>query len=805
MANITETVPFNFNELYTELQTKFADKGYDIEEGSNTSQLITAMAYLTSMLNVNTAVNINETILPLATKRDNALQDARALGYEVAHKQSYKYRLTIMLDQGDHTIPKYTEFTADGKSYYYMGKQLEFTGVPVEGKEISIDVKEGTLYKFIDNPEILNITTSTILDSNGNTIAQYYVDIPFADVEEDGIEVFLTYYDELGNLYNKEQWYQEKQFALDKDTNLTGKFVRIDNIQYKTPRIYFKYGGIGTGVRIGTIVDINVLTTNGIDGGISDISDPTIMSTTIENIEITAIEIILEGTNEESLASIQENAPRFWNSANRAVTKSDYVAICDRHSAVKTSQIWGGDDEFPKCPGHIWFSFLPSTYTRAYDIDTFSTDYQLQLPEDTTNWFVENEEIRSTQYSEDGILYNPGVWDVLDNYKIPTLEFHNRHPVYLDFQYDLEILKYNIKTSKADIHQEVFDVIDNYFTGIKEAKATESFNIEYFHSSLMKRIDTDLSDISGFNNALTTKLMICDKNISTENTEQAYKDLFLQFAIPFEDYFTTSGELITSVLPSIDTENFIEETGMNIYTDWSNITGNVSTDQIIIAPIRAHLVVDENVTENISAYNIAIPGSGQYIPQTTIVAPDDAAATVLTYNLTTISVDGNIKDYGVHYTIDQGVITFMQAINAGSIIRIENNNIVGHYNLFNNYKKYITIQFYINAIGYGGTGTTIRDLYAGPKSYLTTDDGFYDFTINSYYLTTEGFAIFNETTADSVTGSSIKKVPVEAYYTLSTLTRDLFDTIRYMNLNYHSPNFKLMKNIIPRLRSVTFA
>ena len=56
MAEIIETVPFNFDDTYKGIEDLFAEKGYDIEEGSNTAQLITAMAYISSMLNVNTAV-----------------------------------------------------------------------------------------------------------------------------------------------------------------------------------------------------------------------------------------------------------------------------------------------------------------------------------------------------------------------------------------------------------------------------------------------------------------------------------------------------------------------------------------------------------------------------------------------------------------------------------------------------------------------------------------------------------------------------------------------------------------------------
>jgi len=87
MAEIKETVPFSFDEIYDGIADLFADKGYDSPyDGSNLSQLITSMAYTVSTLNANTAVNINETILTLAQKRDNIVQDARLLGYEQLRK-----------------------------------------------------------------------------------------------------------------------------------------------------------------------------------------------------------------------------------------------------------------------------------------------------------------------------------------------------------------------------------------------------------------------------------------------------------------------------------------------------------------------------------------------------------------------------------------------------------------------------------------------------------------------------------------------------------------------------------------------
>ena len=92
---LKETIPFNFDDIFSNVQAKFEANGYDTQPGSNTMQLVTAMSYLISMLNTNTAVNINENLLTLARKRNNILQDARLLGYEPGNKVSYHYELEL--------------------------------------------------------------------------------------------------------------------------------------------------------------------------------------------------------------------------------------------------------------------------------------------------------------------------------------------------------------------------------------------------------------------------------------------------------------------------------------------------------------------------------------------------------------------------------------------------------------------------------------------------------------------------------------------------------------------------------------
>lgn len=959
MANIIETVPFNFDELYNGLKTKFEEKGYDTAEGSNTSQLITAMAYLTSMLNVNTAVNINETILPLATKRNNALQDARALGYEIQHKQSYSYMLTIALTAGNHTIPKYSKFSVGGKNYYYMGKQIDITDW-VEGAAIELQVIEGTLHKYAEDTT-LSVTIANVVDSSGATLPQYFIDIPYADVEEGGIEVFVTYYDDYGNLVTKERWYRSDHFMIDADTALQKQFVRLDNIEYRTPRIYFTLAGVGEGLRLGSIVEMNVLTTSAGDGAIADLTAVNTVTHDITGATITKIALINEGADEEPIESIQLNAPKFYNSANRAVTKSDYEAICNRQSSVETSLVWGGDDEFPKCPGHIWFSFLPTTkINRTFTSDTFkyeflldswgdlTWDYSLDPVADKTAWdaqwlvneeyydqrFIQDSEIKSYEYTTNGQLIQPGVWDVLENYKIPTLEFHNRHPMFLDFEYDINIVRYNITDSKAAIHQTVFDVVDGFFTGTGDSIKMEQFETEYFHSSLEKRIDTILTDNTGYTNSVTARLLLTKKNVARENYLQEYRDIFIPMSIPFETYMGSDGFLDYSKLPSIDTKQFIDygdgETH-DIWTDWSGIQADIdagtkqSAMPIITAPIRA--TIEESITVDIPAsppqgYNpslivfnkakilpdditmlddispnftfntvkiyrstVAVAGTNEIQDinassftlttnniyytltangvQLTAQAPANASSWTLDSLINALKLDADYATAGftiarnggfIRITWDQKEITTLATLtnatttvtatqiqnginaipqgeftvlpynqtggwaydstktdritligitpNDGDIIKVVTNPSFGTYYLFNSYKKYIIVQFYVNAVGYTeGGGAKLE--FDSPKSYLYSTEGFYDYTTDNFYLTTEGYSIVAEDQMNAATGAIVKKISPSTYVN-SPLKMDFFRKNRYLNFDYVTKNFAVLKNVIPRLKRVTF-
>lgn len=569
-----ETVPFDYNDLYTSVQQRFVDKGYDIQEGSNTMQIASAMAYLVSMLNTNTAININETLLTLARKRNTVLHDSRILGYEPGNKASYQYYITLrfvpLKDINDnyiptsYDIPKYTKFTANSKNYYYYGDLIRIKDI-IEPYELTVVVKEGNLIKSSDNPDLKLTIGST--SENGQFKVQYYFDIPYSDVEDDGVDCFLTYYDENARLITKELWTKFDRFQIDIDTILDKQFYRLNIIEYNFPRIYLKLPNTGNDLKIGTIVEMTVLITSGVDGEMFELP-----KTDEITCEVINYKLKLQGTNEETIDSIKYNAPLFYNSANRAVTKNDYISICNRLTSIDKTCVWDGNDEYPQKAGFIWFSFIPQTRDRVFNSDMFRSLYRLNEPNDIVNWYMEEFELTGS---------NESIFKKLESYKIPTITLLHRHPIYMDFFLTVEILKYDITTSESKQNAEVFKIIDEYFFKPDTYNTLENFETEFFKSNLIKRIDIELADITGVNISLKTSIKLNEKYFVRENFDNILKPvkILIPLGLPFVHMYSQYEKLIATNLPQIDTDDFIH--GKRIEVDFSQIPNNSINMEIV--------------------------------------------------------------------------------------------------------------------------------------------------------------------------------------------------------------------------------
>lgn len=886
MAELTETLPFTFNEIYTDIKSKFAEKGYDVAEGSNTSMLIDSMAYMITSLNTNTALNVNETILNYANREDNVLEDARSIGYESTKPTSFVYEVTVKTDEfstedypdgGIVVIPKFSEFTYGDKTYYYVGEQLILRNLH-EAQEVKLRLKEGILTKYTDDPDTLQVVIDKVID-NGVEIDRYYIDIPYTDVENDGIQCLCSYYDDFGVFYDKVEYTKSQTTMFESDDDLNKKFIRIDNIDYKTPRVYFRYAGMGKGLKLGSEVYFNILQTSGSQGEIADLTDTEGLSFDIKGISVESIELIQSGSDGETLQEIKDNAPKYYNSSNRLVTANDYISACQRDSRVRRAIVWGGEDEFPMSPGHIWFSFFPTNLKRSFTMSDhymlWNRDYQANTyiygsDEDqdskATEYYnanyISDTEIRSITYAKDGSLLNPGIWDNIDTLNIPTLTYHNRHPIYCYFEYEIEILKYLLSDRKEDIHSEIFKIIDGMFSGETSSLNYENYDVEYFKASVIKYIDERVTDVSGFNLYQKNKLVLNTRTLCAEHENYNYRDLYIPLAVPYESYFE-DGFLKIDMLPNIDTENFIQyraEQGRDLYVDWSLIQEDINNGitqenhKLIIAPVRVKYNSSEAFTNK----------EYRKIQFKTQIIADDLAQTEedKTYNAThlyyyTQDEFGNDEKIEISYDTDElgsgwyldnkdpSVVHFGSSLELDEIneIFLECNQFCGFYYLFNSYKKEILIHLFIDASTSGlllytkGEVALMKDNYlysldekylfsntehylvseeqittdtkyietidTTPRSYLYSNDVSYLNSTDSYYLTTNGYALDNPNAVSIYSGPVVREIN-ENMYLRSPLKADLFFRNRYLNLKYPSDSFKTLRNVIPMLKSVKF-
>ena len=633
----TSLIPYDQSEVETLLKQLMFQNGITdvMYEGSNVSQLASVISYAISTLNVNTAINLQETILPLATKRMNILFGARQLGYEPVHIKSYKYKLLIkpkhytgpevqiLSDPSDLHSPKvvdtmnnnfafaykiepYTEFKNGEKSYWYTGptitinpdlghidknnkKVLGMTNADVSSADLvsghkevfaEIEVIQGKLTRSSEDKE-LQIQAIDYMDEGIQKTRQDYL-VPYVNVEDDeGITAYLTYIDKFGATQSRELWSKSKQILVDENLEYNKrKFVRMENIILGYPAIFFEFAGLGNGIRSKTIIEIDVLQSLGKDGqatGNFEVVD----TRGSEIFEVKEYKMTQEGTNAESDASIKENALVFHNTANRAVTRLDYVAITQRHPTVKHADAWGGEEEEPKQKGEIWISATPELQNRLWKekVTPTTQEYELdigtldKLPDNNKkainhekdsqqknfqNWYLNKTDWEGFTNNMTG-HHSDGLRDYLDTFKIMTMGLNYRHPLYVDFEFKMNIVKYDIHTNPAVTNKRVFDTLDNYFL-----HKIEAFDAEYMNSSLQRVLDQNIGFETGINYELHLYGVLCEEMIDTywntksQQNQNPKERIIVNLAWPFEKLLPAGkdGDVNPDVLPRIDTANF---------------------------------------------------------------------------------------------------------------------------------------------------------------------------------------------------------------------------------------------------------
>lgn len=567
-------IPFNKDDISNDIRQKFGEAGYDItSDTSNISTLIELLSYASSIVNTNTAFGLSDLTLINSTQRKNILSLARQLGYEARLRTSFQYKIYLkplepISTPTVLTIPKYQQFESDGLYFYNMIETItvdidssNFTDGEWNGDPIEVIVKEGLLKKYYDEnyeqggEKILVREIEKVAEDSENL--ETYLDIPFLDIEEDGIEVFVQDYNNIGEVI-KQQWQRRREYIVEKDEGsqlFENKFVQLRNIQYNTSRIYFKFAGIGNNLLEGTKIYMNLLQSSGASG------KPTERITgTVPNFEVlTSLQSetpYVSGADEESDDSVKLNAPLFYNSGNRLVTSLDYETMLEREPLVQSSYVWGGEEELTKQLGYVWFALYKASRPTSFinENETYYHFFRKDLLEGR-EYFLTDADLEKIKTS-------------LNVLKIMTIQLNTRQPMFIDFHYDITIAQYNSLT-KAYVHTEFFKALGEYFF-----ETLEDFENKYFNSNVVKMLDNILGEKSGFDMELKLTVPFFKKQIVKED---GFEDKFIfMMNVPYEDYIDSENKVIAEQLPEISKASYavINNDNYDLYVDFNTDLGN---------------------------------------------------------------------------------------------------------------------------------------------------------------------------------------------------------------------------------------
>jgi hypothetical protein len=594
-------VPFNQDDIQSALNTKATELGFvdAIFPGSNTAFLTTLLSYAVAMNNANASLLLSEFFLATATKRKNILKMARMLGYEVKRKTSFQYQILIkceapagvLIDQQFNCVlPKYSAFTDGNNTFYYMDPDKEIIGITQDqiNKETAIyntilnqkgrvtqsdlddnniktfffvTVKEGTLLKYYDpdyeplGSKELCFTMVKSIQPDGTLGTTYSIPLDYQDIEQDGIEVFVSRYNAEGDYEEKVLWKNVQFQDIDlKKYNFKNSYVVLRDIDTNSSTIYFKFAGVCDEPILNAEVFVNVLISKGSQGnaqgkisfvkansnfnvvpiGVTDSSIYTVFTYTNE---------LVAGSDEESNEQIKEIAAIFHNVGNRAVTAQDYEAILDQHQLVQDSSVWGGEDYITEQLGTVFISGLPTKTSKSkqyLNVNGGNVEYKRIYSPDNEKEFYFTDENKSD------------ILDYLSKYKMMTLKNVFIQPLY--FNIDI-----NVRMTKP-----VFDstILNKIITSVTDLFDTtyETFNNEFFRSGISKIIYSTIGDSNGVDINVSQKIVLSKYNIIDKSNESGANKFFEIFLpLPFTNFTDENGIINTDFLPNITTLGFLTD------------------------------------------------------------------------------------------------------------------------------------------------------------------------------------------------------------------------------------------------------
>ncbi|MBC8435790.1 MAG: hypothetical protein H8D84_02270 [Proteobacteria bacterium] len=327
-------------------QNKFQD--YDFE-GSGMSVLIDLLAYNSHYMAYYANMLGNEMFLDSSSLRESVVSHAKHLNVHPTSRKASRAKLNITFTPTGSpvslTIAKNTKFTSsiDGIAYTYATNKTttiprsstgtySVTGLEIiEGrilnKAYSVVGADDTQRFVLPNPSI-DISTITVNVQKSSTDSEVFT---FAD----------------GN-------------AIDVTTiKGTDRVYFLQEVEGGKYEITFGDGAVGRQLSDGNIVFIEYIVTNGTGGNFASTFTAvgSVAQLSSSQYTLTTNESATGGADAQGIESLKFQAPKLYQTQNRATTKYDYKAILlQERPDIESVTVYGGEDANPVQYGRVFIA-----------------------------------------------------------------------------------------------------------------------------------------------------------------------------------------------------------------------------------------------------------------------------------------------------------------------------------------------------------------------------------------------------------------------------------------------------------------
>lgn len=335
------------NNLKNYLSTQERFKDYNFE-GSSMAVLLDLLAYNTHYGSYYLNMLANEMFLDTAQQRESVVSRANELGYTSYSSEGSQISGQITFfgineDLVQITVPKYSTFTAvvDNKSYNFV--TVEDYVIPNFGGAFSssITIKEGIplVHQYVVNTSVKqrfyipndNVDTTSIVvrvqdSAQSSIVTEFTRATNVRQIFQDSPIYFL---EEYGN----------GKYEIVFGDGILGKALKNNNIVYI--EYLYCHGDETNNIQSFSIGDMNI-------------------GTNYDSVRFVPEGPTRGGHWQESIESIKFNAPKSYQTQNRAIIANDYARIITEENPDIQSVIsFGGEESEPAVYGKVYVAVKP--------------------------------------------------------------------------------------------------------------------------------------------------------------------------------------------------------------------------------------------------------------------------------------------------------------------------------------------------------------------------------------------------------------------------------------------------------------